>query len=293
MARVLDSPALVFALSFFLLWLATRIGVSLRRRASNLRPQIRDDFSTIQSATLTLSGLIIGFTFSMAISRYELRKGYEEAEANAIGTEYLRADLLPAADAGKVRPLLRAYLDQRISFYLARTESEAGEANARTAQLVSGLWAAVRAAAAAQPTPVVALAVAGMNDVFNSQGYTQAAWWNRIPAAAWIFMAAIACVGNVLVGYGAQDAGAERVLFTVLPCVLAISFLLIADIESPRGGIIRVKPQNLTSLAESLVGGTSVGSTVAPDTRGGLYMRGAMPLPPADVDDNSRRRGAR
>jgi hypothetical protein len=64
---------------------------------------LREDFSVILSATLTLLGLLIGFSFSMAISRYDERKNYEEAEANAIGTEYVRADLLPAADAAKVR----------------------------------------------------------------------------------------------------------------------------------------------------------------------------------------------
>jgi hypothetical protein len=57
-----------------------------------------------------LLGLIIGFSFSMATSRYDQRKNYEEAEANAIGTEYVRADLLPAADAATVRTLLRKYL---------------------------------------------------------------------------------------------------------------------------------------------------------------------------------------
>jgi hypothetical protein len=101
-----------------------------------------------------------------------------------------------------------------------------------------------------------------MNDVLNSQGYTQAAWWNRIPTGAWILMAVIAVIGNVLLGYGVQDVKAGRTLLMVLPFVLAISFLLIADIESPRGGIIRVKPQNLTNLAEALRSGPSVGGPV-------------------------------
>ena len=66
----------------------------------------REDFGVVQAATLTLLGLIIGFSFSMAIGRYDQRKNYEEAEANAIGTEYVRAGLLPAADATKVRAQL-------------------------------------------------------------------------------------------------------------------------------------------------------------------------------------------
>jgi hypothetical protein len=116
MNSVLDHPPLVFAFSLVTLWLATRAGVSLRTGQSL---DSRDDFGTILFATLTLNALIIGFSFSMAISGYEQRKSYEEAEANAIGTEYLRADLLPAPDAAKVRSLLRNYLEQRISFYTA------------------------------------------------------------------------------------------------------------------------------------------------------------------------------
>ena len=124
--------------------------------------------------------------------------------------------------------------------------------NARTAQLQSELWSAVRAPAASQPTPVIALAISGMNDVLNSQGYTQAAWWNRIPFAAWGMMAAIAICANLLVGYGARKAEAQGVLAFVLRLVVSIAFLLIADIDSPRGGIVRVRPQNLVSFAQSL-----------------------------------------
>jgi hypothetical protein len=203
------------------------------------------------AAALTLLGLIIGFSFSMAINRYDQRKNYEEAEANAIGTEYLRADLLPAADAAKVRTLLRSYLDQRVLFYTTRDAQKLRLINADTAKLQADLWSALQAPAAAHPTPVVALAVAGMNDVLNSQGYTQAAWWNRIPIAAWGLMAAIAICCNLMIGYGAHKVEAESILLLVLPLVVSISFLFIADIDSPRGGVIRVSPHNLVSLAQS------------------------------------------
>ena len=90
----------------------------------------RDDFGVILAATLTLLGLIIGFTFSMATNRYDQRKNYEEAEANAIGTEYVRADLLPAADAARVRALLGKYLDQRVLFYTTRDKQRLAQINA-------------------------------------------------------------------------------------------------------------------------------------------------------------------
>jgi hypothetical protein len=89
-----------------------------------------------------------------------------------------------------------------------------------------------------------------MNDVLNSQGYTQAAWWNRIPIAAWSLMFLIAVLANLLLGYGMH--GKTLLLSVVLPLAVSISFLLIADIDSPRGGVIRIRPQNLHALAASL-----------------------------------------
>ncbi len=252
MNKIMDYPLLVFGVSFFMLSLSGWIGASFRGRQQKLEGDAREDFGIILAATLTLLALIIGFSFSMAVSRYDQRKNYEEAEANAIGTEYVRADLLPAADAAKVRALLKSYLDQRVLFYMTRDAQQVREINARTAQLQTELWSAILAPTAAQPTPPVALVASGMNDVLNSQGYTQAAWWNRIPIAAWALMTAIAICCNVLVGYGTRKIKAKDILLLILPLVLSIAFLLIADIDSPSGGVIQVSPQNLTSLAESL-----------------------------------------
>ena len=248
----MDFPLVVFAISFVLLWLSARIGATVLRRRRELEESARDDFGVILGATLTLLGLIIGFSFSMAISRYDQRKLYEEEEANAIGTQYLRADLLPPADAARVKALLASYIDQRILFYTTRDDERLRQVDAATARLQADLWSAVVAPATAQPTPTAALAVAGMNDVINSQGYAQASWWNRIPIAAWALMVGIAVCCNLLVGYGARNVKAEGGLLVVMPLIVAISFFLIADIDSPRGGVIRVSPQNLISLAGSL-----------------------------------------
>jgi len=247
----MNYPLLIFVLSFLLMWLSASLGAYFQMRRRDLEEPERQDLDVVMAATLTLLGLIIGFSFSMAVSRYDQRKNYEEAEANAIGTEYVRADLLPPADGERVRALLRKYLDQRVLFYKTRDLFQLQQVNAATAQLQSDLWSAVRAPAEAKPTPVLALAVAGMNDVLNSQGYTQAAWWNRIPLAAWMMMAAIAICCNLLIGYSAHRTRPRAVRFFVLPLVVSISFFLIADIDSPRRGVIRVKPQNLLSLSQS------------------------------------------
>lgn len=251
--RITDYPLLVLVVSFTVLFISVTLGSALLKRVQTPDLKSRDNLSLVLSATLTLLGLIIGFTFSMAVGRYDQRKDLEEEEANAIGTEYLRADLLPTAEATRVRALLKDYLSQRILFYTTRDRERVRQVDARTAQLQAELWSTVvRAVEAAPLSPSVTLATEGMNDVLNSQSYAQAAWWNRIPRAAWILMFAIATLSHLLVGYGVQNFTNERVFLVVLPLVMAIAFFLIADIDAPRAGVIRVEPQNLLSLAESM-----------------------------------------
>ena len=245
----MNNPLLVFVVTMLVLWLSTHLGDFLRTKSS-LEDDGRKDLSVVLAATLTLLGLIIGFTFSMAVSRYDQRKNYEEAEANAIGTEYVRADLLPPDDAKKERELLRKYLDQRILFYTTRNADQLVQIDSQTAQLQGQMWSVVQTNAMAHQTPTVALTVVGMNDVLNSEGYTQAAWWNRIPVAAWSLMMVIAIGCTLLAGYSAHRK--RSLLFLVLPVAVSISFFLIADIDSTRGGIIRVLPQNLERLSTAL-----------------------------------------
>ena len=95
MRALLEYPQWVFATSLVSLILAARLGWYVETRWSPLTDEDREHFRMVIGATLTLLGLLIGFSFSMAVGRYEQRKNYEEAEANAIGAEYLRAGLLP------------------------------------------------------------------------------------------------------------------------------------------------------------------------------------------------------
>jgi hypothetical protein len=249
MDKIIDFPIVILAVSFISLLLAALAGGLLRKRRRSLQKDELEDFGVVQAATLTLLGLLIGFTFSMAISRYDQRKIYEEAEANAIGTEYVRADVLPVADATRVRELLRKYVDQRVLFYTTRDPQALRQIDVSTAQLQKEMWSTVQSCAVAQPTALAALAVSGMNDVLNSQGYTQAAWWNRIPFEAWVLLTVIAIGCNLLIGYGTHRTS---MLLIVVPLSVSLSFFLIADIDSPRAGVIRVQPQNLISLSQSL-----------------------------------------
>jgi hypothetical protein len=247
----LDYPFLILVLTFFVFWTSAWAGAYLRKRRRNPeKADDHEDFALLLGSTLTLLALIIGFTFSMAVNRYDQRKNYEEQEANAIGTEYVRADLLPATDAARVRALLIIYLDQRILHYKTRNEDQVRQIDTETANLQTEMWSAVTTPAVWQQTLLMALVLSGMNDVLNSQGYTQAAWWNRVPAAAWILLITISIFCNMLIGYGARQSSAFR--FFILPVVLSVSLFLIAEIDSPRSGIIRVRPRNLQAVSDSL-----------------------------------------
>jgi len=243
-------PLAVLVFSLALLWLSVQLGTRFRKKFPPPRENERSDLGLVINSSLTLLALIIGFTFSMAVNRYDQRKNYEEEEANAIGTEYVRADFLPSVDAAKVHELLTQYLDHRLVFFTTRNQEELERINGETMRLQDQMWSIVQHNALMQPTPIMGLVVSGMNEVLNRQGYTQAAWWNRIPIGAWSLMVALGVCCSLLVGYGSQQKGG--LLVTILPILLSIAFFLIADIDSPRRGIIRVRPQNLISLQESL-----------------------------------------
>lgn len=250
MLNPMNHPFLTFVGSLMTLWMSAWIGAWFRSRQHDMDQDNHEDFVFVLGGALTLLGLIVGFTFSMAVSRYDQRKDYEEQEANAIGTEYLRVDLLPAADATNLHALLANYLYQRINGYKSSDERQLRQTNAETARLQMEMWSAVEAPAVEKPTPVAALILWGMNDVLNSQGYTQAAWRNRIPIAAWTLLVVISIFCNVLVGFGVH--GRSALLLWILPIALSVSLCLIADIDSPGYGLIHVHPVNLESLMASL-----------------------------------------
>jgi hypothetical protein len=250
MTALVDRPGLLFVVSFAAFLFATFLGVIAQRAWRLMRTGEQNELTIVQSAALTLLGLIVGFSFSMAVSRYDQRKNLEEAEANAIGTEFARADLMPESVASGAHGSLKRYLDQRILFYSTSDPGTLKQIRTDTEKLGADLWALARSNALAQPTPVAALVASGMNDVLNSADYTTAAWLNRIPIPAWWLLVMIGVGSNLTIGLGAKRF--NSFLLVVLPLTVAISLFLIADIDSPRGGVVEVAPQNLNRLAASL-----------------------------------------
>src|SRR5262245_680059 len=135
----MDRPLILAIVCFIVLCVSARIGSFARKKRSLDEAEI-EDLGVITAANLTLLALIIGFAFSMAVTRYDQRKLEEAAEANAIGTEYARAGLLRPPEPMKIRALLKSYLDERILFYTTRDVRQLERIDADTMRLQSELW---------------------------------------------------------------------------------------------------------------------------------------------------------
>ncbi|SAL29907.1 hypothetical protein AWB73_02472 [Caballeronia turbans] len=252
MTAFVDHPEVLFVVLLVLFIGAVAFGAYALRRIAVLPAEDREDLNLIQTSTLTLLALLVGFSLSMAVNRYDLRKTLEESEANAIGTEYSRADLAGAAAGAKIKSALLHYTKLRLANYRTRSPEELAKNVRDTANVETELWQLVTQVAKEQPTPIGALVVAGMNDVLNSQDYAEAARINHIPLGAWYLMIIIALLGCVVQGYGAKGNLRKGLLITILPVTVALSLALIADIDSPKGGLIHVEPRDLARLMQSL-----------------------------------------
>lgn len=252
MAAFVAHPAVLFVVLLALFVGAVAFGAHVLRRFATLPEGDREDFNVVQTATLTLLALLVGFSLSMAVGRYDQRKNLEEGEANAIGTEFARADLVDASIREQMKAGLVRYTKLRLADFLTRDPQALERINADTAMLQAELWRLATQVAQDRPTPIGALVVAGMNDVLNSQDYSEAARINHIPLGAWFLMILIAMFGCVVQGYGTKGTLRRSLLIAILPVTVALSLALISDIDSPRGGIIHVQPQNLSRLLQSL-----------------------------------------
>ena len=250
MLWLVDHPVVFFVTTLTLLIASARVGVAASAHGRTLASADRVEFDLVRNAMFTLLGLMVGFAISMAVSRYDLRKSLEEAEANAIGTEYLRLDLMPPETTRAVRALLRTYVDERIAFYRDHDPKKQENSDAATIGTMKALWAAIAPEARARQTPTDALVASGMNDILNSEGYTLAAWRNRLPIEVWMLLILIAAACNFLIGFGAKRLSPAT--HVILPVTAALAFLLIADVEGPRNGFVQVEPVDLDDVATAM-----------------------------------------
>lgn len=197
----------------------------------------------METVSFGLLGLLLAFTFSGAATRLDVRRAQIVEEANAIGTAWLRLDVLPADAQPRVRDALRRYTDHRIAVYRAFSQSGIDVARAefaRSTALQHDVWTSAVAATRDVPSSWVVLFPA-LNAMFDIATTRLAAAEMHPPTIVYVVLALISLVCAFLVGYemGASDAP-SRAHIIVLAFVLSFTLYVILDFEYPRLGVIRV-----------------------------------------------------
>lgn len=245
---------LVASLVFFLV--ATETGFRFGRRAQTSTGEApRSEISTLQGAMLGLLALLLGFTFAMAMSRFEARKQLVLDESNAIGTTFLRAQLLPQPPRQEISNLLRQYVDVRLAFYGAAIDKKKlRQANDRTEQLHKQLWSLAAALGEKDPRAITTgLFLQSLNDTIDLHAKRITALENHVPEIILMLLYFVAIVVTGIIGYGCGLAGCRNFFVTAMASILIASVILvIVDLDRPRRGLIRVSQDRMVELRESL-----------------------------------------
>lgn len=195
-----------------------------------------------EGAVFGLMGLLIAFTFSGAASRFDAKRQLIVEEANAIGTAYLRIDLLPAAAQPAMRDYFRSYVDARLGFYRKLPDrNAAAEESARATSLQNKIWShAVTASGAAGSPAVITLVLSSLNEMIDITTTRAVALQTHPPAIVFMLLVVLALMCSLLAGYG--TAGKPRSWMHTLSfaAILAITVYVIFDLEYPREGLIRL-----------------------------------------------------
>lgn len=259
--NTMPSPSLLpntwvaFTLPVLVTLASAEVGFRLGLRTHRARDEQRKaNIGGVQGAILGLLGLLLGFTFALSTARYEARRALVLQEANAIGTTYLRASLLPEAHVAPVQELLREYVRLRVEFYRKFTEPAVfREALARSAEIQRRLWQHAVEAAREAPTPITATFVTTLNETIDSEAarVTEAA--AHIPSAVWVLVLVVASLGCFTTSYLSGAEGARSAFSSVeLPMMIAVVMVLIFDIANPHKGFIGISQQPMIDLQSSI-----------------------------------------
>jgi hypothetical protein len=209
--------------------------------------------AAIAGSVLGLGAFLLAFTFGIVANRYDAKKQLVREEANAIRTTWLRSDFLPESDRAQTRGLIRKYLEARLAFAqspnfdLQRAKVLLAQAEEDQARL----WEiAVVNARKDMNSDVAALYIESLNELFAIHASRVIQGMQaRIPIAIWIMLLALTSLGMVAVGYQTGIAGSKRSLARpILAVSFALVFALIADLDLPGGGFVRVSQQPLIDV---------------------------------------------
>jgi hypothetical protein len=250
-----DSLPVIFVASLVAFFLAVEAGHFLGSRTEEGK-----NVATLEAAVLGLLALMIGFTFSMALNRFEARRDALMTEANAIGTAALRARLLPAPYGEESLKLFRDYARIRVDFgEREQTSEEAAQALRRSRELHEALWRQAQGAAAKDNALVpTGLYIQALNEAFDSHQKRLTILANRVPRIVFVTLYCVAVGALWLAGFASASDKARWRLPTYVPCLLVAGvILLIQDLDRP-GGFITVGQQPMIDAAEALDGYASL-----------------------------------
>ncbi len=233
--------------------LATEAGFRLGRHR-NRRPEHEKEslMGAAVAAALGLVGFMLAFTFSVAGSRFDARRQAVLDEANAIGTTYLRAGILPDGRGDNVRRLLREYVDNRLE---AVRTGDIEKALLRSNELHRRLWDETEAIAKKHPESIqVGLFVQSLNETIDLHTTrVVAGLYNRIPLLVWLVLYGLTVLAMIGIGYYAGlSSNARSLAFPMLAITLSAVFFIVADLDRPREGMLRVGQQALVDLRATM-----------------------------------------
>lgn len=234
--------------------------IGRRLGARHLAAQEQEDragLGAIEGAVFALMGLLIAFTFSGAASRFDARRQLVADEANAIGTAWLRIDLLPADAQPAIRDAFRGYLDARLELYRRIDDEAAGQAALANAEgRQREIWALALVAAPRAALPQAAtLVVPALNEMFDIAATRLLALRIHPPPIVFGMLFAVALASALFAGYGMaasrRPSWIHRIGFAL---IVSVSVFVILDLEYPRLGLIRMDAtdQMLVDLRASM-----------------------------------------
>jgi hypothetical protein len=235
----LSSAGGLFVGMMLLLELGRRLG---RRRQGKQEEGTRAGLGAVEGAVFALLGLLVAFTFSGAASRFDTRRQLIVQEANAIGTAWLRLDLLPASAQPELRDLFRRFLDLRLAAGRKMPDVEAARAELSKASVLQGeIWNKAVAACQDSPNPVKTQLIPALNEMFDIAATRAMAGQMHPPAIIFGMLGVLALMSSLLAGY-AMAGGKTRSWIHVIgfALIMATTVYVILDLEFPRLGIIRI-----------------------------------------------------
>jgi len=246
----------LFVASLAVTLLSIELGFRLGQwRRRNLDAAEKIQVGPFVAASLSLLAFMLAMVFNAVQSRHNELKHVVLDEANAIGTAYLRADLLPEADRAEIRQLLHDYVALRIEAVQQGTEQQIEQAIARSEKLQSALWSRAVAVVNRQPTPVASLVVQSLNEVFDlhEKRITLGIHY-RLPGIIWMVLCGVAILALAMGGYDGGLSGSRRIIAISVATAVAFSvvFLLVIALDRPYQHLSSTSEAAMLDLRESI-----------------------------------------